>query len=123
MQTNEISGPVDIAALIERLDTAYHKGELSGADRILEFPQVLRALKKVYTLDLMEDRKRHARVYRLIEELLDDMIEYKVSLIDPEALTLYRPRSPARQRNIIHQLKAEMRQKRRKDNGEDDAEV
>lgn len=118
MQIHETTGPLDIGALIERLDTAYRKGELSAADRIIEFPQVLKSLKRVYTKDLVEDRARHARVYSLLEELLDNMIEYKANLHDPDAATLVRPRSPSRQVAIVNALKKELRKHRSAENGE-----
>lgn len=119
MQELESGGSLDVGELINRLDSAYSNGELSAADRILEFPRLLKALKKVYTQDLMEDRARHARVYGLLEDLLELLVSYKANLVDENAPSLYRPRSQSRFTIIVDQLKVELRKHRRNDNAQD----
>lgn len=81
--------PIDVDELLNRLEASFAAGRLSGADRILEFPAVLRALRQSH-LKSSVDSKSYKRIVSLLEQLLETLIPYKQSYADPNAKTFYR---------------------------------
>lgn len=67
--------PPDPAETILKLWSAHVEGDLSAADRILEFRRLLEAAKELHTKTQVIDRARHRKVYTLLTELLENIVE------------------------------------------------
>lgn len=95
---------LDIEELLERLEASLADKSLSPADRILEFPNILRALRLVYSSD--------KKLIQLTSDLLKTVKPYKANLGDPNAATLYRVIKPKEFAEIWPQLEETVRELR-----------
>jgi len=95
----------DIGAKVLRLYTAWAKGEITAADRILEFETLLRSAKNLYVAN---HKLKSLRVYKLTRELLTLLKASPERLDVPNAPTTWRVTKQNRMTQLVAELQKEM---------------